>query len=245
MISEFLHGSFTDTELPPYQVRLSARARYLQLKVSSLGVVEVVVPKHVNLAVVPDFVAEHKQWLWRTLHELRKQAVARPDLHAELPAQIYLQAIGETWGVEYVESNQCSGIQLRMSLLQLAATDAYNAQQQLQRWLSDQARTHLVPWLHRVSEETGLPFRKVTVRAQKTRWGSCSARKDININRSLLFLPADAVRYLFVHELCHTRYLNHSKRYWQLVDKLQPNYLHWDKLLRQSGQYVPHWACRV
>jgi predicted metal-dependent hydrolase len=104
------------------------------------------------------------------------------------------------------------------------------------------ARVHLVPWLERVSIETELPYENVTIRGQKTRWGSCSTQKIINLNYRLLFLPPPLVRYLFVHELCHTVHMNHSARYWALVEKKEPHYKALDTELRHAGKFVPGWA---
>ena len=113
----------------------------------------------------------------------------------------------------------------------------------LQAWLHNHARRHLLPWLQTVSEECRLPFARATVRAQKTRWGSCSARGHISLNRHLLFLSPRSVRYLFIHELCHTVHLNHSRRYWSLVGCHAPDYGAREAELRRAAHHVPLWAC--
>jgi predicted metal-dependent hydrolase len=114
-------------------------------------------------------------------------------------------------------------------------------QSALRRWLARKGREHLVPWLERVSAELELPYSGVTLRGQKSRWGSCSARRHINLNYALLFLPPHCVRYLFVHELCHTVHLNHSPRYWALVARKEPDYRRLEKELRQGSRLVPPW----
>ena len=100
----------------------------------------------------------------------------------------------------------------------------------------------MVPWLERTSDELELPFVRAIVRGQKTRWGSCSTQKTISLNYKLLFLPDELARYLFVHELCHTRHLNHSARFWRLVQSREPNYERLENQLTDAWRYVPLWA---
>jgi predicted metal-dependent hydrolase len=99
----------------------------------------------------------------------------------------------------------------------------------------------LIPWLKRVSNETGLSYSSVAIRQQKTRWGSCSSRRLISLNARLLFLPADLVTYVLVHELCHTKHLNHSSRFWRLLESYLPDYRQLDRQLRMGDRYMPGW----
>ncbi|MFH0840552.1 MAG: SprT family zinc-dependent metalloprotease [bacterium] len=74
--------------------------------------------------------------------------------------------------------------------------------------------------------------KSISIRNQKTRWGSCSARGGLNFNYKLIFLPGYAADYIIVHELCHLKELNHSKRFWDLVAKTIPNHLEIRKELK-------------
>jgi metallopeptidase YgjP-like protein len=104
-----------------------------------------------------------------------------------------------------------------------ATDDAAACQTALKGWLTHKAEDHLIPWLKRVSDETGLSYSGVSIRQQQTRWGSCSSRRLISLNARLLFLPPDLVTYVLVHELCHTKHLNHSLRFWRLVESYLPD----------------------
>jgi hypothetical protein len=111
----------------------------------------------------------------------------------------------------------------------------------LKGWLLRRAKQQLPTWLRETSRELELPFGDVAIRGQRTRWGSCSAAGNINLNYGLLFLPPDLVRYLFVHELCHTVHLNHSPRYWALVQSKEPHYKILERALKQAAHTVPAW----
>jgi predicted metal-dependent hydrolase len=112
----------------------------------------------------------------------------------------------------------------------------------LKKWLQEKAREILLPWIRRISIEYGLPYNAALIRNQRTRWGSCSAKKNINLNRLLIFLPPHLVEYLFIHELCHTIEMNHSKRYWMLVEKHCPEYKSIDNELKIASRTMERWV---
>jgi predicted metal-dependent hydrolase len=79
----------------------------------------------------------------------------------------------------------------------------------------------------------GFKYKNVTIRNQKTRWGSCSQKGNLNFNYKIIFLPEYLADYIVVHELCHLKEFNHSKNFWNLVHKTVPNYNKFNKELRQ------------
>jgi predicted metal-dependent hydrolase len=81
----------------------------------------------------------------------------------------------------------------------------------------------------------------VQIRRQRTRWGSCSVKGTISLNVCGIFQEPDVLRYLLIHELSHTRHMNHSRRFWSLVESLEPDYRRLDRELLQGWQRVPGW----
>ena len=81
---------------------------------------------------------------------------------------------------------------------------------------------------------------KIVIRNQKTRWGSCSRKGNINFNYKIALLSEKAADYIIVHELCHLREFNHSKNFWQLVAKTIPDYLEIRKELKKEFMAMPH-----
>jgi predicted metal-dependent hydrolase len=100
----------------------------------------------------------------------------------------------------------------------------------------------LGPRLQRLADECGFSFARMQVRRQRTRWGSCSIGGTISLNICLLFLDPAVVRYLMIHELCHTRHMNHSRRFWSLVETHEPQYRALDRELLRGWQRVPRWV---
>jgi len=81
-------------------------------------------------------------------------------------------------------------------------------------------------------------FNKINIKNQKTRWGSCSKKGNLNFNYKLLFLPEHIANYIIVHELCHLKEFNHSHKFWNLVAKAIPSYLEIKKELQVNGLYL-------
>ena len=81
----------------------------------------------------------------------------------------------------------------------------------------------------------------MTIRAQRTRWGSCTAKGRVSLNYTIAFLPPELCRLVLVHELCHTVELNHSARFWDLVEKFVPGCREMDARLNSARHYLPLW----
>lgn len=232
------------TDLPDHTIRESQRAKHVNLRISNAGELEVVIPRGFDRSLIPEILHKKRAWIERAKRRLAERQEFLP-VQPILPEQIFLRAIGEVWRVDYratptvrITVTEAAGKRL---VLSGNTHDAALCKLALRKWLAHQAHKHLVPWLRDISQTEGLPFKKVIIRGQKTRWGSYSARGTISLNYKLLLLPPALVRYVLVHELCHTRHLNHSKKFWALVDKKEPGYKQAKAELRTAWRYVPSW----
>lgn len=219
----------------------------MQLKVNLYGYVEVIVPYGSAIHTIPDFVDQHHDWITRTIQKLQiRHGKINPDKNRLLPRKIELTAIHKYWDIKYINTHLSNKISLYPAPHCMTVSgDTQNrllVQKILKKWLTQQGKTHLVPWLTKVSQQSGLGVNKITIRGQKTRWGSCSSKKNISLNYKLLFLPPALVHYVFIHELCHTQHLNHSNKFWTLVKTHDPEFKCKDDKLLNANQYVPMWA---
>lgn len=85
------------------------------------------------------------------------------------------------------------------------------------------------------NENYGFKFNQIAIRNQKTRWGSCSKKRNLNFNYKILFLSLKMRDYIIIHELCHLKEFNHSNKYWRLIAKAMPNYLNIIEELKIKG----------
>jgi predicted metal-dependent hydrolase len=223
-----------------WTVRVSPRARRLSVRVYPGGRVEVVVPPGASAATVQRFVGTHRQWIDRRIEDLSSGGV----VEGGPPAAVRLPAIGRHYAVDYehgasrvwVDETDPARLRVRAPL-----HDERAIARVLRQWLVELAHDELGRELARLAGECGFPYERVQIRRQRTRWGSCSASGTISLNVCLMFLAPPVVRYLLLHELCHTRHMNHSQRFWSLVRTHEPDYQRLDRELLRGWQSVPGW----
>ena len=207
--------------LPPHRIRFSRRARRISLRVSPGKGLEVVLPVNADPSCVPSVLARHSRWIEKHLGRMPEAG------SVAFPQHIILNG-----GCEIVP----------VDALALPGTSRKTPWQQLRQWTRELARSRLGPMLEQLAWEHGFSFTAMQVRFQKSRWGSCSIKGRINLNACLIFLPEQLIRYIILHELCHTRQMNHSANFWKLMLALDPDARTKDKAMREAWKYVPDWV---
>jgi predicted metal-dependent hydrolase len=227
---------------PGFSVRKSSRAKRLSIKVFPRGRVEVVVPKRASVRSVKEFVEENREWIDRARDSFAEHFT--PEAFV-LPSIIRLPAIDRQVIVRYRPVADVKTVHFRFANGILNLTGNTGSEKHcvdaLRRWLSGVARKEFEPRLRALSLVTETPFQKMHVRMQRTCWGSRSSSGTISMNLCLLFLKPELLRYLMVHELCHGRHMNHSRRFWKMVSKFEPGYRKLDRRLGESWRDVPAW----
>lgn len=231
----------TRTTSQAWQVRPSPRARRLAVRVLPGGIVEIVVPRGTRPRTVEQFVRRHKPWIERKV-ALYRPLDAVPE--GSLPTRIDFAASGQSYALHLIESTGsprlvADGVSLR---LHGARERPALLRHVLQRFTMREAHATLAPWLAGLAASTGLHYEKIQIRRQRTRWGSCSRSGTISLNACLLFQPPAVVNYLLIHELAHTQHMNHSRRFWRLVERLEPGWRDLDAALSAGWRVVPSWA---
>jgi predicted metal-dependent hydrolase len=224
-----------------WRVRVSERARRMTIRVFAGGRVEIVVPRWARASTIEGFVSTHRAWTERKVLELSSRA----PRSTSLPERIELAASNEHFAVHYPGGSGRPRLrEAGAGVLQIAGDAARQTEVRecLQDWLIAHARARFAPWLDEVAAATGLSYASLQVRRQRTRWGSCSIRGTISLNCCLLFQRPAVIRYLLVHELSHTRHMNHSQRFWRLVGTHEPDHRQLDRELVQGWQHVPLWV---
>ncbi|MEI6172053.1 MAG: SprT family zinc-dependent metalloprotease, partial [bacterium] len=221
------------------------------LRFSIRGGLEVVVPVGFDRDAIPHLLEEKARWIERAERVVEAQrARLDPWPHDRLPEKIELAALGKTWIVN-ATSTDASRISLRERSgrrLSISGPIGESARWRsaLKRWLADKARAELEPWVEREATTHRFRHGSVTIRWQKTRWGSCShragtAKPTLSLNAGLLFLPPHLVRYVLLHELCHTTRMDHSPAFWRRLERIEPAAESLRTELRSAWRFVPAW----
>jgi predicted metal-dependent hydrolase len=223
-------------------IRESRRARRLAIRVHDCASVEVVVPRGTSGRHVRGFVERYREWIDASVaRALAKRGPPQPFP----PPRIDLPALQESWAVHVGgDTGRTRVATLGPGLLRLAGTGTGGERAQrdvLRRWLAAHALATFRPRLDALAAEFGFRFERLQVRAQRTRWGSCSTRGTITLNVALLFQAPEVLRYVMIHELAHLRHMNHSAAFWRVVASMDPAFRLHERALRDAWRHVPAW----
>ena len=242
------------TPLPSHTIRKSSRAKRIGLRVLPGHGLEVVLPPHADPACVPGILARYRNWIDKAV--ARMQSRQPEAVQAEVPTMLVLKGGSEVIEIRsphstsHAPASEHSPVRIHSDALRrtlalprsLSGGDLASTLDWLREWIREEARRYLGKMLASLADECGFRYTSLSIRFQRTRWGSCSMRGSINLNACLLFLPEKLVRYILLHELCHTRQLNHSEAFWKLVFAVEPDALAQDKAMRKAWRYVPGWV---
>jgi predicted metal-dependent hydrolase len=224
----------------PYSVKRSPRARHVRLVVSVEGLV-VVVPQRFSVTRdLPPILESKKDWIAKALEKVASRAKAREE-GRKVPDSIELLAVGETWRVKFAPLKQDRLIAENGTILLTSDFIESEAIASLKRWIQIRGRELLPPLLKDEAERHRFTYAGVAVKEQKSLWGSCSARGNINLNCRLLFLPPRLVKHVLLHELCHLSELNHSSAFYDLLARLDPGAAANALELKRAWSFVPGW----
>ncbi|MHB8240778.1 MAG: M48 family metallopeptidase [Solirubrobacteraceae bacterium] len=197
----------------PYVVRRSARARRVRVNVHAHSGVEVVLPARAPERAAAVAVSELRPWIERRLDEAR-EALAR--VAARAGTVPYLGT-----SLELVPEPGRARVHREGERLLVPAEDPRPA---LERFFRRSARSEIAPRLDRATALAGSTYTGLDIRGQRTRWASCSASGRMSFNWRLLLAPEHVLEYVVWHEVCHLEILDHSPRFWALVEQRWPGY---------------------
>jgi predicted metal-dependent hydrolase len=224
------------------RVRASPTAKTIRLRVGPEHPLEVIVPAGTSDARIDDVLAQRAAWIARKVHASRTVAERVPALGLARPGVVWIDAQPipvVLTGMGRSQARLGGGV-VRVDGVPERAAEA------LARWYRREARHRLRATVDREATRLGLDYESVTVRDQRTRWGSCSPARNVGFNWRLVVAPDEVQRYVVVHELCHLRVRNHSKKFWRLLDEAMPDWREQAAWLREYGHelraYEPETA---
>lgn len=236
----------------PYRIQESGRAGRIRLRLSAAEGLVVVVPTGVALPreELERLLRDKSRWIARHLHRFAQAGRIAQVKDVVLPDCLDLPAINERWEVRYADpdANQTPmSTRVRVAtqgVIQVCGPESGRAEERalaLRAWVRAKAASALPTWLNALARDLRMPFSRVTIRDQRSRWGSCTRHGRINLNCKLLFLPPSWTRYVLIHELCHTKIMNHGPDFWTLLTLHEPQARSIRMEMRQAWRKLPAW----
>lgn len=214
------------------RVRESARATTARIIVGPRRPLEVIVPRGIGDTEVDDFLEQKRRWVERKVAKARDIAARPPQLGLERPGSVWLA--GEELPVE--RKNGVRSIATLSDGRLLVSGSEAGAPGAIGRWYRREARRRVEDVLVREAGRLRLEYRSVGIRDPRTRWGSCSRKRNLSFSWRLAAAPPDVLEYVVVHELCHLREPSHQKPFWRLLGAVRPGWETQARWLREHGQ---------
>lgn len=213
-----------DKELGRFLIKANSRARRLTFRTRE-DAIYVTVPPGTQLSEVKKAIEQ-----LRTRLRVSRQKAVRPliDLNYRIDAEFFKLTLVSGERDRFLSRSELGEMKI------ICPPDADFANEQLQAWmrkvieeaLRRNAKIILPPRLYMLSQQHNLPYKSVKINSSSGRWGSCSARGSINLSYYLVLLPKHLIDYVLLHELSHTREMNHGERFWALLDELTDGKAH-------------------
>jgi predicted metal-dependent hydrolase len=197
----------------PYTVRRSPRARRVRVNVHTHSGVEVVLPMRTPERAAAAAVSELRPWIERRLDEVRRARALIASRKGTLP---YL-------GHPLLVVPEAGRLRAHRDGERLLVPSG-EARPAIERFYRRSARREIAARLDAATACVGLSYRSLSIRAQRTRWASCTEGGSLSFNWRLLLAPEPVLQYVIWHEVCHLEILDHSRRFWRLLESRWPSY---------------------
>ncbi|MCS6905009.1 MAG: SprT family zinc-dependent metalloprotease [Bacteroidia bacterium] len=216
----------------PYQIQKGKKGR-ISLKIKD-GKLWITTESGRLQTADSEFLKKKEKWVYKHFLEQQKKEISRKKFLELLPSQILWQ--GQLVAIDW-KIGKKNIYQLRTDKFfevyttqELSYTEKKRAIKEI---LKIEASRYLKARLTNIASLLQLKVERVSIKAQKSKWGSCSSKRNINLNWHLALLPPILIEYVIYHELLHLQEANHSEQFWKLVEKYVPNYKVLDKQLSE------------
>jgi predicted metal-dependent hydrolase len=217
-----------------YTVKRSLRARHVRLEVRPQAGLTVIIPHSYNIGQLPRLLKSKERWISNNL--ARYSHFQSLSAEKELKSGDTVPYLGRNLELVKQENHDGVGsITLEGNTLAVSPGLFKNGilELALEQWYRTEAAKVISERIDKLSSKIGIGYKRIVIRGQKTRWGSCSRKRNLNFNWKLLMAPEPVIDYVIIHELTHLKEMNHSKRFWKLVAQYCPGWREHKKWLKQ------------
>ena len=231
----------------PYVFKRMPRRRHVHILVNDKGTIEVRAPWRFSVSKARDVMRENAQWVVRTLEGVRERLAQRP----RLVMGTRLPLLDESLRLEVRPRAQIDlfdgarsrrgSVERRGTVLRVSPASLGEAEllALLESWYRREAADHFAARIEHFAARLGVRESRVTIRGQRSRWGSCSGTGTVSLNWRLMMVPVALADYVVVHELCHLRHMDHSPNFWAMVSSEIPDYRARRRRLDAMQRHLP------
>ncbi len=219
--------------------RESKRAKKLRITVKSARDIEVTVPRGASIAQAMEFVSQKSHWISKSV--LKMEEVKATEIFSEksdFRTKHHRLLVEKSDSPKSIMRISNSKILVRYDCSREVADPEVQEfiVSAIESALRKEAREYLPERTAELAQKFGLKYNRVFLKRARTRWGSCSSKKNINLNIHLMRLPDRYIDYVILHELAHTVEMNHSPRFWKLLESMEPDS---EKLKQEMKSFQP------
>lgn len=212
-------------ETIPYTLKFSKKAKYLRLQIKNRGELEVVLPRGFQITDAEKFIYKKSNWIKKHLHQNSQPRSKFSLLGRDIKVTQNYDLFIKKHKIKFSKNGL---------IITSPSGSKFSTEEMFENWLRKLAKKSLTERIYKIANGAGFKIGKITIRGQKTRWGSCSTSGNLSFNYNLLRLRKEVIDYVIVHELCHSKEMNHSKKFWKLVEEFCPEY---KKLRKELKDY--------
>ncbi|NCN87714.1 MAG: M48 family metallopeptidase [Candidatus Pacebacteria bacterium] len=211
----------------------NSRSKSIKISINSAGKVLVSYPRWTPRFVVDKFVSAQENWIEIQLNKIKEKLVISEDNdNIHIFGKKYQKVLHDFLELPY-------GVTVQDGVLNVNLHGTSKKHKELlDRFLKNTAEKYIVPRTYALAKKMNLSFKNITLRQQKTRWGSCSSQKNLNFNWRLVHYLPNIIDYVIIHELAHLVHMNHSQAFWNLVRQYDPEYLKHRGFLKRCGMVL-------
>ena len=214
---------------------IRSKRKTLSLSINENADLVVRAPHRASYDEIQKFISEKSAWIDK------KQRLIKARLKDNLNQYSSLQCLylGSLYPLK-IDNNSIEPISFNGQMFTITNVNKERISLSLKSWYKKRFIEVALPRLSYFSDKYKLKVNQVRVKEQKTLWGSCSSKNNINLNYLLIMAPMKVIDYVIVHELVHTIHKNHSAKFWQKVETIMPNYKDARKWLKENGYRLRH-----
>jgi predicted metal-dependent hydrolase len=216
-----------------YTVRRSFKARRVRLEVRQQTGLTVIVPRSYPINQLYGLLKSKERWISRNLQRFSNSHSL--SARKELKYGDTVPYLGQDLELVKQENHHGESVVLDGNKLALSPDLFKNGllELALEQWYRSEAAKLITEIADKLSSQMGIDYKRILIRGQKTRWGSCSRKKNLSFNWKLIMAPEPVIEYVTIHELIHLKEMNHSKKFWELVAQYCPGWREHKKWLKQ------------